>query len=52
MSPSCPRTCAKEITQQEPDYAKEHSLDGDEALETGMAEQSEAFKEAGGEVYS
>jgi len=48
-----PKFCAMEITQQVRDYARTHGLDADDdALTAGMAEKSEEFREAGGEIYS
>jgi len=46
-----PHFCAYKITQDVRDYAAEHGLDDDQALDAGMAEMSERFREAGGEVY-
>jgi len=41
-----------EITQQVRDYARAHGVDADDdALATGMAEKSEEFREAGGDLY-
>ena len=52
MSRSCPRTCAKEITQQLREFAKEKGLDTEEAIEAGLTSKSQEFEEAGGEIYS
>ena len=41
-----------EITQQVREYAEAHGLDGEEALEAGLTEKSEEFKDAGGEIDS
>ena len=51
MTRNCPTASAMEITQQVRDYAKEHGLLDDEALETGMHEKSEEFAKGGGEIY-
>lgn len=52
MRDSCPRTCAKEKPQQVPEETRHAGLDTEDAVEAGMADQSEAFKEAGGEIDS
>jgi phosphomethylpyrimidine synthase len=39
------------ITQDVRDYAKEHGLDTDEALNEGMAEKAAEFRATGGDVY-
>jgi phosphomethylpyrimidine synthase len=39
------------ITEDVRAYAKEHGITGEEALEVGMKEQSEAFKASGGELH-
>jgi phosphomethylpyrimidine synthase len=39
------------ITQDVREYAAKHGLDGDSAIEEGMKEMSETFKEKGAEVY-
>jgi phosphomethylpyrimidine synthase len=40
------------ITQDVREYAAKHGLDDRVALERGMAEKSEEFKERGAEIYS
>ena len=46
-----PQFCSMKITQDVRDFAASLGLDEDEALEKGMAEKSEEFKEAGSEIY-
>ncbi len=46
-----PSFCSMKITQDVRDYAAEHGLDDQAALEAGMAEKSAQFREAGAEVY-
>jgi len=50
-----PKFCSMKITQDVRDYAAEHGFDGskdlEEAIEVGMQEQSETFKEQGSEIY-
>jgi len=50
-----PKFCSMKITQDVRDYAAEHGFDGseaiEEAIEVGMKEQSETFKELGSEIY-
>ena len=41
-----------EITQQVREYAAQQGMDSAQALESGMSEKSEEFREAGGEIYS
>ena len=40
-----------QITQEVRDYARAKGLDEKAALEQGMAEQAEAFRESGAEIY-
>jgi phosphomethylpyrimidine synthase len=40
-----------EITQQVRDYAAKLGLDSEDALQKGMDEMSDTFKEKGGEIY-
>ena len=47
-----PRFCSMEITQQVREYAEQKELDEARALEEGMAEKSEEFRQAGGEIYT
>jgi len=47
-----PHFCSMKITQDVRDYAKKVNLSEEEAVEKGMAEMSEKFKDSGGEIYS
>jgi phosphomethylpyrimidine synthase len=46
-----PKFCSMKISQDIRDYAAEQGLETAEAIERGMAEKSEEFRERGGEVY-
>ncbi|HEY4290858.1 MAG TPA: phosphomethylpyrimidine synthase ThiC [Puia sp.] len=46
-----PHFCSMKITQEVRRYAAEKGLDGEAALETGMKEKAEAFRENGAEIY-
>ena len=46
-----PKFCSMEITQQIRDYAKEKGIGEATALEQGMDEKSEEFREKGAEIY-
>ena len=46
-----PHFCSMKITQDVRDYAREHGLQEEEALEKGMEEMSEEFVKGGSEVY-
>lgn len=46
-----PHFCSMKITQDVRDYAAEHGLSEEQALEAGMAEKSSQFREQGAEVY-
>ncbi len=46
-----PKFCSMKITQDVREYAAQRALDEGEALEKGMAEKSEEFRIAGGEIY-
>ena len=46
-----PKFCSMKITQDVRDYAAQHGLTDGEALERGLEEKSEEFREKGGEVY-
>jgi phosphomethylpyrimidine synthase len=47
-----PNFCSMKITQDVRAYAAERGLDEQEALDQGMAEQAERFRETGGAIYS
>ncbi len=46
-----PHFCSMRITQDVRDYAEQKGLEEKQALEAGMNEMSESFKEKGGEIY-
>jgi len=46
-----PHFCSMKITQDVRDYAAEHGVDANAALQAGMAEKSAQFLDAGAEVY-
>jgi len=46
-----PKFCSMKITQDVRDYAHEHGLKTREAINAGMAEQSEVFIKTGSEIY-
>jgi phosphomethylpyrimidine synthase len=46
-----PKFCSMKITQDVRDYAKEHGVGENEALQSGMAEKAREFREGGSEVY-
>lgn len=46
-----PHFCSMKITQDVRDYAAEHGLDGEKAIEEGMKDMAETFKNNGSEVY-
>ncbi len=46
-----PKFCSMEITQQIRDHAAKLGLDAERAREQGMAEQAQAFREGGAEIY-
>lgn len=47
-----PKFCSMRITQDIRDYAAEHGLDTQEALEAGMKQESERFIAAGSRIYA
>jgi len=47
-----PHFCSMKITQDVRDYAEQKGLEEKQALEEGMKEMSESFKEKGGEIYT
>jgi phosphomethylpyrimidine synthase len=46
-----PKFCSMKITQDIRDYAAERGLDSVEAVEAGLAEKAEEFRERGSEIY-
>ena len=46
-----PQFCSMKITQDVRDYAEQLGLDEKQALDKGMAEMSQTFKEKGAEIY-
>ena len=46
-----PQFCSMRITEDVRQYAKEHGMDTDDALEAGLKEKADEFKKAGGEIY-
>jgi len=47
-----PHFCSMKITQDVRDYAEKKGMEETQALNEGMKEMSESFKEKGGEIYS
>ena len=46
-----PKFCAMKITQDVREYAAQHSVEPEEALDAGMEEKSVEFREAGSKIY-
>ncbi|UCF35248.1 MAG: phosphomethylpyrimidine synthase ThiC [Phycisphaerales bacterium] len=46
-----PKFCSMKITQDIRDYAAQKGLTESDAVQAGMAEKAEEFREAGGEIY-
>ena len=46
-----PKFCSMKITQDVRDYAAEHGLDEEKALEAGMEDMAHRFVESGAEIY-
>lgn len=46
-----PKFCSMRISQDIRNYAKENNLETAEAIEKGMKEKAEQFKQAGGSIY-
>ncbi len=46
-----PKFCSMEITQQIRDFARDHGLDEQQALQAAMRERSEAFRKSGLKLY-
>ena len=47
-----PHFCSMKITQEVREYAAEHNMNEVVALESGLKEKSEEFKQAGAEIYT
>ncbi|WP_276354721.1 phosphomethylpyrimidine synthase ThiC [Cohnella caldifontis] len=47
-----PKFCSMRITQDIRDYAADKGLDTEEAIEAGMREKADSFKQAGGRIYA
>ena len=47
-----PHFCAMKITREVRDYAREKGLEDQAALESGLREKAEEFKQKGAQVYS
>ncbi len=47
-----PHFCSMKITQDVRDYAEQKGIEDKQALDEGMKEMSESFKEKGGEIYT
>ncbi|MDQ6962503.1 MAG: phosphomethylpyrimidine synthase ThiC [Mariprofundaceae bacterium] len=47
-----PKFCSMKISQEVRDYAKEHNLEDDTALDVGMQEKSDEFSDQGSAIYS
>jgi len=46
-----PHFCSMKITQDVRDFAAKQGLDEQAAIETGMREKAEEFKNVGAEIY-
>jgi phosphomethylpyrimidine synthase len=46
-----PHFCSMQITQEVRDYAAQQGMDEQAALEAGMREKAEEFKQTGAEIY-
>ncbi|TPN87567.1 phosphomethylpyrimidine synthase ThiC [Aquimarina algicola] len=46
-----PKFCSMKISQEVRDYAAQKEIENEKAIETGMKEKAEEFKEKGSEVY-
>jgi phosphomethylpyrimidine synthase len=46
-----PKFCSMKITQEVRDFAKQHELASEDALEEGMKEKAEEFVKGGAEIY-
>jgi phosphomethylpyrimidine synthase len=46
-----PKFCSMRISQDIRDFAKQRAIDVDDAIETGLSEKAEEFREQGAEIY-
>ena len=46
-----PKFCSMQISQEVREYAAAHNFNEQQALEAGLAEKAQAFREAGAEIY-
>jgi phosphomethylpyrimidine synthase len=46
-----PHFCSMRITQDVRDYAATHGVTPLDAIDTGMQEKAQEFREAGGDIY-
>src|SRR5512146_2927276 len=46
-----PKFCSMKITQDVRDYAREHGMGEEQAIQIGMKEKAEEFKKTGAEIY-
>jgi phosphomethylpyrimidine synthase len=47
-----PHFCSMKITQEVREYAEQHNLNDQAAIEAGMREKSQQFVQIGGEIYT
>ena len=47
-----PHFCSMKITEEVREYAAKQQMEESEALEKGMQEKAEEFRQAGAEIYS
>ena len=47
-----PRFCSMKITQEVREYALSHAVDAEEALQEGMKQKAEQFRQGGAEIYT
>jgi phosphomethylpyrimidine synthase len=46
-----PHFCSMKISQDVRDYAAQHGLDAEQAIEAGLKEKADEFQRAGGSIY-
>ncbi|HEY8691689.1 MAG TPA: hypothetical protein VIR57_03010, partial [Chloroflexota bacterium] len=46
-----PHFCSMKISQDVRDYAAQHGLDAEQAIEVGLKEKADEFQRAGGSIY-